>query len=144
MHILLPVHNCKVAVSCETRNRGGGGGGGGIPYRGAKSPPCALVDRNVNGEVYRDILQNTSGYRYRYHVTLHTGQQHPIIVYRTVFWVCIALVLSVIRCCCYHYLDRILFHHKVPGFETDCPCVVWCRGLSACLLYVGPLFKNLV
>ena len=21
---------------------------------------------------------------------------------------------------------------------TDCPCGVWCRGLTTCLLYVGP------
>ena len=32
----------------------------------------------------------------------------------------------------------------VPGFATDCPCSVWCRGLTTCPLYVGPLFGNLV
>ena len=131
----------------------------------------------------------------------------------------VVLVLSVIRCSCYYFLDRILFHHDfhhdscdyhwdfyghslllnyildflyvsssgsanaqlpgcfrpwtfslniglnivtfgvlyimftfptkifyrwIPGFETDCPCSVWWRGLTTCLLYVGPLFRNLV
>ena len=32
----------------------------------------------------------------------------------------------------------IIFYSGVPGFATDCPCVVWCRGLTTCLLYVGP------
>ena len=30
----------------------------------------------------------------------------------------------------------------VSGFATDCPCDVWCRGLTTCLLHVGPLFGN--
>ena len=30
----------------------------------------------------------------------------------------------------------------VSGFETDCPCGVWCRGLTTCLLYVDALFEN--
>ena len=33
-----------------------------------------------------------------------------------------------------------IFCRGVPGFATDCPCHVWCRGLTTCLLYVGPLF----
>ena len=36
------------------------------------------------------------------------------------------------------------FIRGVPGFATDCPCGVWCRGLTTCPLYVGPLFENLV
>ena len=28
------------------------------------------------------------------------------------------------------------------GFATDCPCGVWCRGLTICLLHVGPPFGN--
>ena len=32
----------------------------------------------------------------------------------------------------------------VSGFATDCPCGFWCRGLTICLLWVGPLFGNLV
>ena len=30
----------------------------------------------------------------------------------------------------------------VSGFATDCPCDVWCRGLTTCLLHVGPPFVN--
>ena len=26
----------------------------------------------------------------------------------------------------------------MSGFATDCPCDVWCRGLTICLLHVGP------
>ena len=37
-----------------------------------------------------------------------------------------------------------IFYMGVPGFETDCPCGVWCRGLTICLLYVGGLFENLL
>ena len=32
-----------------------------------------------------------------------------------------------------------IFYREVPGFATNCPCGVWCRGLTTCLLYVGPL-----
>ena len=32
----------------------------------------------------------------------------------------------------------------VPGFTTDCPYGVWCRGLTTCLLCVGSPFGNLV
>ena len=31
---------------------------------------------------------------------------------------------------------------SVSGFSTDCPCSVWCRGFTNCLLYVCPLFGN--
>ena len=37
-----------------------------------------------------------------------------------------------------------IFYRGVPGFATDCPYGVWCRGLTICLQYVGPLFGNLV
>ena len=33
---------------------------------------------------------------------------------------------------------------RAPGFATDYPCGVWCRGSITCLLYVGPLWGNLV
>ena len=36
------------------------------------------------------------------------------------------------------------FYRGVPGFATDCPCGVWCRGLNTCLHYVGSFFGNLV
>ena len=39
------------------------------------------------------------------------------------------------------YSTRILYK-GVSGFATDCPCDVCCRGLTTCLLYVGPLFGN--
>ena len=37
-----------------------------------------------------------------------------------------------------------IFYRGVPGFVTDCRCGFWCRGLTTCLLCVGPLFGNLV
>ena len=37
-----------------------------------------------------------------------------------------------------------IFYRGLPGFATDCPFGVWCRGLTTCLLYVGPLFENLI
>ena len=36
------------------------------------------------------------------------------------------------------------FYRGVPGFETDYPCGVWCRGLTTCFLYIGPPYGNLV
>ena len=35
-----------------------------------------------------------------------------------------------------------IFCRGVSGFATDCPCDVWCRGLTNCLLHVGPPFGN--
>ena len=35
-----------------------------------------------------------------------------------------------------------IFFRGVSGFATDCPCDVWCRGLTTCLLHVGPPFGN--
>ena len=35
-----------------------------------------------------------------------------------------------------------VFCRGVSGFATDCPCDVWCRGLTTCLLHVGPPFRN--
>ena len=37
-----------------------------------------------------------------------------------------------------------IFCRGVSGFATDCPCGVWCRGLTTCLLHVGPPFGNRV
>ena len=45
-------------------------------------------------------------------------------------------------CFMFTFLTRI-FYRGVPGFATDCPCGVWCRRLTTCLLYVGPIFGNL-
>ena len=36
---------------------------------------------------------------------------------------------------------RILYR-GVSGFPTDCPCGIWCCGLTTCLLYIGPRFGN--
>ena len=38
--------------------------------------------------------------------------------------------------------STMIFCRGVSGFATDCPCDVWCRGLTTCLLYVGPPFGN--
>ena len=35
-----------------------------------------------------------------------------------------------------------IFCKGVSGFATDCPCGVWCRGLTTCLLHVDPPFGN--
>ena len=35
-----------------------------------------------------------------------------------------------------------IFYRGVSGFATDCPYGVWCRGLTTCLLDVGPPFGN--
>ena len=37
-----------------------------------------------------------------------------------------------------------IFCRGVSGFATDCPCDVRCRGLTTCLLHVGPNFGNRV
>ena len=36
------------------------------------------------------------------------------------------------------------FYRGVTGFEINCPCGVWCRGLTTCSLYVVPLFENII
>ena len=38
--------------------------------------------------------------------------------------------------------STLTFCRRVSGFSTDCPCDVWCRGLTTCLLHVGPPFGN--
>ena len=35
-----------------------------------------------------------------------------------------------------------IFCRGVSGFATDCPCGVWCRGLTTRLLHIGPPFGN--
>ena len=35
-----------------------------------------------------------------------------------------------------------IFCRGVSGFATDCPCGVWCHGLTTCLLHVGPPFGS--
>ena len=43
----------------------------------------------------------------------------------------------------FRFSTRIFFR-EIPGFATDYPCCVWCRGLTTCLLYAGTLFGNQV
>ena len=50
---------------------------------------------------------------------LYIGQQHPMTVYRTVFRVCVGLVLSVIRCSFYYFRVRIQFHHDFHHDSCD-------------------------
>ena len=38
--------------------------------------------------------------------------------------------------------STLILCRGVSGFATDCPCDVWCRGLTSCLLHVGPPFRN--
>ena len=35
-----------------------------------------------------------------------------------------------------------IYGRGVPCLATDCPCDVWCRGLTTCLLHVGPPVGN--
>ena len=42
------------------------------------------------------------------------------------------------------YINTRIFYRGVPGFAIDCPCSVWCCALTTCLLYVGPIFRNLL
>ena len=35
-----------------------------------------------------------------------------------------------------------IFCRGVSGFSTDCPCDVWCHGISTCLLHVSSPFEN--
>ena len=40
------------------------------------------------------------------------------------------------------FMSRPATQLWVSGFATDCLCDVWCRGLTTCLLHVGPPFGN--
>ena len=35
-----------------------------------------------------------------------------------------------------------IFCRGVSGIAIDCPCDIWCCGLTTCLLHVGPPFGN--
>ena len=56
-------------------------------------------------------------------MSLCIGQVPPITVYRTVvffgFFMCAVLVLSVIMCSFYYFLDRVLFHHDFNHYSGD-------------------------
>ena len=44
---------------------------------------------------------------------------HNHLAYLTGFWVCVVLVLNVIRCSCHYFLDRILFHNHLHYDNCD-------------------------
>ena len=48
-----------------------------------------------------------------------SAASHHRIAYQTSFWVCVVLVLSVIRCSCHYFLDRILFDHDFHHDSCD-------------------------
>ena len=52
-------------------------------------------------------------------------------------------VTSRLLCVMFRFSSWI-FYRGVPCFAIDCLCCVWCRGLTTCLLHVGPLFGNQV
>ena len=66
------------------------------------------------------------------------GQRHQVIIEMLKMHVSFGLLYIM-----FTFPTRI-FYRGVPGFETDCPFGVWCRGLTTCPLYVGPFFGNLV
>ena len=50
---------------------------------------------------------------------------------------------------CYLLLLHVMFtfptkilSRGVPGFTTDCPCSVWCRGLNTCLCMLVHFWKS--
>ena len=40
--------------------------------------------------------------------------------------------------------SAMICNRWVQCFAVDCPCTVWYRGLTICLLYISPLFGNLI
>ena len=83
----------------------------------------------------------------RYHMTLYIGQQHPITVYRTGVWVCVVLVLNVIRCSCHYFLDRILFqhdfHHDSCDYHWDFMAINYFLNYTLGFLYLSsPVSAN--
>ena len=56
---------------------------------------------------------------------------------------CLRKCILVLRCAMFRF-STMIFYRGVPGFATDCRSGVSCRGLITYLLYVGPLFENLV
>ena len=55
---------------------------------------------------------------YLWHCTL-ISSTHNRIANRTGFWVYVVIVLNVIRYCCHHFLDRIIFHHDFHHESCD-------------------------
>ena len=60
------------------------------------------------------------------------------------FYRCFRLLeywINMLPSCHFTFPCRI-FCRGFSGFATDCPCGVWCRVLTTCLLHLGPLFGN--
>ena len=57
------------------------------------------------------------------------------------YW--IERVTFALLCVMFTFSTRVSYK-RVLGFAADCPCGVWCCGLTTCLLFVGPRFGNLV
>ena len=55
------------------------------------------------------------------------------------FEYCIEHVIIALLYVLFIFSTRI-FCRSILGFATDCLCGVWYRGLTTCLLHVGPLF----
>ena len=65
------------------------------------------------------LFFSISQYRYRHHVTFCIGPLHPTTDNRTVFCLCIFMVLSVIICSFHYFLDTVLFHHDRCDYHWD-------------------------
>ena len=92
-------------------------------------------------QLYSSVFYISYPYTGRYHVTLYIGQQHPITVYRTGFWVCVVLVLSVLRCSWNYFLGRILFHHDFHHDSYDYHWDVYGHSLFLELLFIFSVTK---
>ena len=85
-------------------------------------------------------------YTFRFFVTSGSGSTHAhpwiLLPLDIPFEYWIEHITFRLLCVMFRFSTRI-FYRGVPGFETDCPCGVWCRGLTTCPEYVGPPFGNL-
>ena len=95
---------------------------------------CKCLDRNIDREIVIYTVMNNDGLcDFPGVFTTSSTVAHAIDFEHSIN--CNSLWFT---------LSTKIFYRGVPGFATDCPCGVWCRGLTTCPLYVGPLFGNLV
>ena len=156
---------------CQAHRVQAGGGSvnvWGAFHNSAKSP-LVLPDGYLTDVLYRGILQNTLvpfarhyfGDNYRYqddNATPHRARvvldflQQGNVFYNTSpprmflsldllweYWIQYDANGPLYVTSCY---STWIFCRGVSGFATDCPCDIWCRGLTTCLLHVGPPFGN--
>ena len=71
-----------------------------------------LVDSPHRGPVMRNAFP------FHYIIMVHY-HACDILSFQLIFWVCVVLVLNVIRCSCHYFLDRILFHHDFHNGSCD-------------------------